>query len=490
MNEAYGTDTDAPGGDGGGGGIIAYLPSIMWQRRWWIIVPLVICTIAGLAAAFLLPSTYRSSATLLVETPELQPGIEGTPETGLIDKRIAKVRQQVLSRPDLIELIENNNLYSEERQNKPLSAILDKMRAATSISPVSADIGGGGGGKGSNTIAFSLSFEYPDPQKAQLVAQDFVERLVRLDAAQTAQQATGTVEFLQDQANGLSSQITALERQIASIKSANGMVLSNSNTMMLGGSGGFQSQIAGLQRENAQLQSQLRLQATAVDRDTAVANAEAQLAGARAVYSDNHPDVKLAEQRLAEAKRFAAVNNKKFNPGSVIQQQIASNNAAIANLSSAQSAEQARTGAVMTAQARGPAVNEQIAQLQARADGLRSNYQAVATSLIGARGSAKLSEQQKGERLSVIDPPVAADQPSWPNRPLLILGGIAAGLGIGVVLAFLLELIMQPIRGVGSLQQIIGKPPLVIVPNLDARGRRFRLPWRRDDDDVEPGLAG
>lgn len=487
MNDAYGTETDVPGGEGGGG-IIAYLPSILWQRRWWIIVPLVLCTIAGLAAAFLLPSTYRSSATLLVETPELQPGVEGSPETGLIDKRIAKVRQQVLSRPDLIELIENNNLYSEERQDKPLSEIIDKMRSSTSISPVSADIGGNG--KGSNTIAFSLSFEYPDPQKAQLVAQDFVERLVRLDAAQTAQQATGTVEFLQEQANGLSTQITALERQIAGIKAANGMVLSNSNTMMLGGSGGFQAQIAGLQRENAQLQSQLRLQATAVDRDPAVAAAEAQLAGARAVYSDNHPDVRLAEQRLAEAKRFAAVNNKKFNPGSVIQQQIASNNAAIANLSAAQSAEQARTGAVMTAQARGPAVNEQIAQLQARADGLRANYQTVATSLIGARGSAKLSEQQKGERLSVIDPPVAADQPSSPNRPVLILGGIAAGLGIGVVLAFLLELIMQPIRGVGSLQQIIGKPPLVIVPNLDARGRRFRLPWRRDDDEPEPGLAG
>jgi uncharacterized protein involved in exopolysaccharide biosynthesis len=486
MSEAYGADGDEAGGSGGG--IIAYLPSILWQRRWWIIVPLVLCTIAGLVAAFVMPSTYRSSATLLVETPELQPGIEGSPETGLIDKRIAKVRQQVLSRPDLIELIENNNLYSEERQDKPLSEIIDKMRSSTSISPVSADIGGGG--KGSNTIAFSLSFEYPDPQKAQLVAQDFVERLVRLDAAQTAQQATGTVEFLQEQANGLSSQITALERQIASIKAANGMVLSNSNTMMLGSTGGFQSQIASLQRENAQLQSQLRLQATAVDRDPAVAAAEAQLAGARAVYSDNHPDVRLAEQRLAEAKRFAAVNNKKFNPGSVIQQQIASNNAAIANLSAAQGAEQARTGAVATAQARGPAVNEQIAQLQSRADGLRANYQTVATSLIGARGSAKLSEQQKGERLSVIDPPVAADQPSSPNRPFLILGGIGAGLGIGVVLAFLLELIMQPIRGVGSLQQIIGKPPLVIVPNLDARGRRFRLPWRRDDDEAEPGLAG
>ncbi|HVF92855.1 MAG TPA: Wzz/FepE/Etk N-terminal domain-containing protein [Sphingomonas sp.] len=484
MSEAYGSDVESSGGDG----IIAYLPSILWQRRWWIIVPLLLCSIAGVAAAFLLPSTYRSSATLLVESPQLQTETANAPNGGsLIDKRIAKVRQQVLSRPDLIELIENNNLYNEERQDKPLSEVIDSMRKATSISPVSADIGNG---PGSNTIAFALTFEYPDPQKAQIVAQDFVERLVRLDATQTAQQATGTVEFLQEQANGLQGQISAIERQIAGIKAANGMVLSNSNTMMMpGGGGGYQGQIAQLQRENAQLTAQLRLQNTAVDRDPAVAAAEAQLAGAKAVYSDSHPDVRLAEQRLAEAKRFASTNIKKFNPSSVLQQQIAANNASIANLTGAQNMDQARMGAVATAQARGPAISEQIAQLQAKADGLRTNYQTVATSLIGARGTAKLSEQQKGERLTVIDPPVVADQPSWPNRPLLIAGGIALGLGIGIVLAFLLELVMRPIRGVGALQQVIGEPPLVIVPNLGAPKRTFRLPWRRGDDEAELGLA-
>ena len=420
MSEAYGADAEPQGGDG----IIAYLPSILWQRRWWIVGPLVLCSLAGIAAAFLLPSTYRSSATLLVESPQLPNELAGSPTTSLIDKRIAKVRQQVLSRPDLIELIENNNLYSEERQSKPLSEVIDKMRKSTSISPVSADIGGG---PGSNTIAFSLTFDYPDPQKAQLVAQDFVERLVRLDSTQTAQQATGTVEFLQEQANGLSTQISTLERQIQSIKAANGMVLSNSNTMMLpGGGGGYEAQIASLQRENAQLNAQMRLQSTAVDRDPSVAAAEAQLAGARAVYSDNHPDVRLAQQRLAEAKRFAATNITKFNPASMLQQQIASNNASIASLTGAQNMDQRRAGAVMTAQSRGPAIAEQIAQLQAKADGLRVNYQTVATNLINARGTAKLSEQQKGERLSVIDPPVAADQPSWPNRPLLIAGGLRA----------------------------------------------------------------
>jgi len=329
MNEGYAEDMD----NEQGGGIIPYLPAIVWQRRWWIIGPAVAGTVIGVAAAALTPASYQSSATLLVESPQIPTTVGGQmASTNLIDRRIASVRQQILSRPDLIELIEGNNLYAEERQRGKLSEVLDTMRGSTSITPVSADIGG----PGSNTIAFSLSFSYPDPQKAQIVAQDFVERLVKLDASQTTEQVTGTVEFLQQRANDLSGQVSAIERQIESIKLANGMALSTGSSMTIqSGSGGYETQIASLQRDNAQLTAQLRQQSGAVDRDPVVAAAETQLASARAIYSDNHPDVRAAEQRLAEAKRLGAQNVSRADVGGAIRNQIAANNASIANLRSA-----------------------------------------------------------------------------------------------------------------------------------------------------------
>ncbi|MDP1027142.1 Wzz/FepE/Etk N-terminal domain-containing protein [Sphingomonas sp. KR1UV-12] len=487
MSDGYAQDME---NEGEGGGLIAYLPSILWARKWWIVTPLVVGTALGGAAALLMPPSYRSSATLLVESPQLPTElVAGQPQNSMIDRRIAKIRQQILSRPDLIELIESNNLYAEERQKKPLSEVLDKMRGATSISPVSADIGGG---NGSNTIAFSLTFDYPEAQKAQVVAQDFVERLVKLDATQTAEQATGTVEFLQEQANNLTGQINAIERQIESIKLANGMTLSSSSMMMLGSGGGgnYQAQIAALKRENAQLQQALNQQSTATDRDPAVVNAEGALAAMRAVYSDSHPDVQAAQQRLVEARKFAQQNQTRFNAGSTIRSQMASNASAIANLEAAQNNEQARASAVVAAQAKGPAVQEQIAQLQAKADGLRINYQTIQTNLIGAKGSARISEQQRGERLTVIDPPVAPDKPNSPNRPLLIAGGLVAGGGLGLAIVLLLELIARPIRGVGPLQALTGEPPLVIVPKLSSTKTQvkerkwFKWPFRRKTADV------
>ena len=109
--------------------------------------------------------------------------------------------------------------------------------------------------------------------------------------------------------------------------------------------------------------------------------------------------------------------------------------------------------------------------------------------LINARGSAKLSEQQKGERLTVIDPPVIADRPTWPNRPLVMLGGLAAGAVLGLGLAILVELLLQPIRGVNALTELFGAPPLVIVPTLKVTKNRFAWPWRRRRK-VLSGAAG
>ncbi len=462
-------------------GVMAYLPSIIWQRRRWILVPLTLCSIAGVSASFLIPPRYESSATLLVESPQLPAQLVGEKAfSSVIDKRIAKIRQQVLSRPDLVELIENNNLYGEERQSKPLSTLIKRMRDATTISPVSADIGAGGSDGSSNTIAFSLTFRYPDPQRAQIVAQDFVERLIKLDASQSSQQAASAVQYLQDQADGLSTQITAIERHITQLKAANGSALSSAGMMIMpGGGGGYEAQIAQLQRENAQLSAQASLQSTAAVRDPAVVTAEAQLAGARAIYSDNHPDVRLAERRLAEAKQFAARNVRQSATLPTIQAQIAANRNTIAQLQGVQANENARTGAVLSAQSRAPLVTEQVAQLQARADGLRTNYQVVSTNLLNARGAAKLDTQQKGERLSVIDPPVVADKPSWPNRPLLIAGGIFGGLALGLAFALLIELILRPVRGMAAIERITGHLPLVAIPDLSAPNKKRRfLPFR------------
>jgi uncharacterized protein involved in exopolysaccharide biosynthesis len=470
-----------------GGNFISQIPVIIWQRKWLFIIPLLLCLAAGIAAYFLLPTVYRSQAILLVQSSQLPDEVAGDGANEIIDRRIARIRQQVLSRPGLIELINRYQLYSSERGSDPLSEIVENMRDSVEIVPMTAEVQRIGSGQ-SATIAFALAFEYSDPVRAQSVAQDLTEQILQLDSTVNSEQASSTEEFLTDQAAGLEAQIQTLEGQIAMIKAENGSVLGNSGMMFGGGGGGYDVQIAALQRENSQLVSQREDALKSSNRDPIVSAAEQQLAGAKAVYSDNHPDVVIAEQRLAEAKALANQNLSKL-PVDTINQQIAFNNTQIASLRAAKSRENAQVSASLNAQARAPVILQQIEQLQQRLNGLNEQYQVVSSRLLAAQAGVKAENEQMGERLSVIDPPVIPDKPASPDWMLLSGGGLGAGLALGFILVFGTELFLQPIRDPKTISNALGDAPMVVIPTIkeisDEEPRRSFWPFRRREAHAE-----
>lgn len=460
-------------------GLIGNLPMILWQRRWLVIVPAVIIAVAAVLAAYLLPRTYESKATLLVESSDLPGG--GAGDDDPIDRRMAKIRQQILSRPDLVELIQANDLYNASNHSEPLSKLVDRMRDATELTAIDADIQRAGGSRNNNgSIAFTLAFSYPRPAQAQLVAQTFVDRLLKLSATSSLESAQTTVAFLEDQESALQTQVQGIESQINRIAGVNGAALSAASLAMVGNVSNidYSSQIAAIQRQNTDLQAQLQ-SGLAVERDPAVTAAEATLAAVKAQYSDDHPDVKLAESRLAAAR----ANSKSYQSRGVsglVTQQIAANNRAIADLEQQRASDRSKAAAMAAAQSKGPEIAQQVQQLQGRADIIRANLAKVSSSLLTARSMVKLADQQRGERLMLIDPPVTPDRPSSPNRPLLVAGGILGGIAAGIALAMLIELIVRPIRSANQLAGLLGEGPLAVVPVLSGRRkRRWSLGFRR-----------
>jgi polysaccharide biosynthesis transport protein len=464
MTDLADTITDVELSDG----LLAYLPQILIQRRWFVIIPFAVSMATGVGLAYGLPAHYQSSSTIIVESKELPDAIAATAVNDLIDQRIARIKQQILSRPGLIELIQQNDLYRSERGKASLSTIIEKMRDATAITPVTADIDKFAERRGtSSTIAFSVSFTYADPAKAQAVTQQYTEKLLKLDSSQLAAQADATVGFLRDQAGQIQGQITELETRIADIKARNGLALSRVGGF-IPSTANYDVQIAQLQRENTELQG--RLNSGSTNADERVQQAEAGLASAQSLYSDNHPDVIAAKQRLTEARAAAKANTgPRNNPA--ISAQIAANNRTIASLNSAKSADMSRASAAVAAQSGAPLIEESIRQLEAKADGLRSNYERISGNLLAAEAAQKMAAEQRGERLVLVDPPTLPDEPTSPNRTLLIVGGFAIGIALGLCLALLVELIRRPIRGSAALQTLLGVGPLVVIPTLKPKVR-------------------
>ena len=437
--------------------MINYLPIILWQRRYYVLICFLVMLSLGVIAAFGLPRTYRSAATLLVQSQDLPTTIVESPTNSAVEQRIARIREQVLSRGDLIQLIEQNDLYPSERRTQPLSTIIEKMRHSTSVGALSSDIGQSSGTQ-NNTIAIAMSFDYPDPGKAQAVLQSFVSKFLTMDSQDVEDQATLTVRFLQDQATKLQTQISDVEGQLTALKARNGAALASSGMPAVLDTGSFSAQIAALQNENRQLLAQSR---HPTDRNDALGSAEAALAAAQAQYSETHPDVVAAKERVKELRQM----NASSGADTTLQDQISANNASIRQLMEQRDSTMARANAAVAGSARAPAILEQAMQLENRASTLRTQYQQVAENLLKAQNSARMATEQRAERLSLVEPANLPDKPFSPNRPMLIAEGAAAGLLLGLLLALAVEFVNRPVRSPRQLEQldvpVIGLVPLI-----------------------------
>jgi succinoglycan biosynthesis transport protein ExoP len=457
------------------GNLLANLPAIIHERWLLVVCPAIVIMCIGIAAALLLPEVYRSSATLSVESPELPSDVLGA-DTDLVDRRIEIFRQQVLSRPRLLRLIQSYGLYPDKRQGASLNEAVEDMRKAIRIEAVSTSMQGPVSGR-SSTIAIELSFDYRTPTLAQAVTQDITTQIILLDATQSSTQADNTVQFLTEQATAIQSQMAAVAAEIRSITAANGLALSNPSMLASGdSSGSYDVQILALQRDNSLLRTQRAAQQTAAERDPIVSAAEADLAAAQARYTENHPDIALAKRRLKEARQLAASNQEKLLDDT-FDQQIAANNAQIDALRSMQAQQRSNVSRAQSAMARSPLIQEQIAQKQQRLDFFNQQYEAVSERLRQAQASAKAESEQKGERLSVIDPPSVPQTPISPNRPLLVAGGLAAGLGLGLLLALALEIVLRPIRDPDDILAVTGELSLGSIPTIEGEPQRQFTSW-------------
>lgn len=448
--------------EAGIGWMINHLPTIVWQRRYFGIVIFAVFLLVAVVAAFSLPTQYRSSATLLIESQELPSDVAQSPGGGAIEQRIAKIREKVLSRGDLISLIEQYDLYPSERSKEPLSKIVDRMRKATTVGALQGDIGQPSPGQ-SNVIALNMSFDYPDAQKSQQVLQSFVQSFLRMDSDVLEDQAAITVRFLQDQAQRLGGQIQGIETEITALKARNGSALVQGMPSMLD-TGSYSAQIVDLENQNRQLLLQGRRPA---GRDQAISAAEADLAAKRALYNDSHPDVVAARERVKAIRAMPS----EVSDGGAVQDQIRANNQAIGMLRAQRDAAVARANASAASQSRAPAILEQAAQLEGRANQLREQYKQVSNDLLKAQNSARMAGEQRAERLSLVEPASLPDQPHWPNRPLVIAAGALAGAVLGLLVILIVEMLKRPLRSPVQIEGL-GFPMIGIVPIIERETKK------------------
>ena len=98
---------------------------IIKRRRKYLLIPLLVIALLSIVLAVVLPSMYRSTATILIEEQEIPPELVRSTVTTFADQRIQVISQRIMTRANLVDIVHKFDLYPKERNSKPEERILE-----------------------------------------------------------------------------------------------------------------------------------------------------------------------------------------------------------------------------------------------------------------------------------------------------------------------------------------------------------------------------
>ena len=197
--------------------------AILGRRKWHLVIPLLVLTATAAVIAFSLTPIYRSTATIVLEKQEIPPDvIESFASSGYADEKIEKTARRVMTSDNLLKVIKENKLYPELMGSGQTAAAVDRVRENASRETVDVEVRNPHNGKaGTATIAFTVSFDHPDPAKAQHVADTLAQLYLTESRQESVEQAATVSNFLEEESKRLGQKVSVLEDKLASFKQKN-----------------------------------------------------------------------------------------------------------------------------------------------------------------------------------------------------------------------------------------------------------------------------
>ncbi len=204
---------------------------------------------------------------------------------------------------------------------------------------------------------------------------------------------------------------------------------------------------------------------------------------ARQRYAPEHPDVKALERLVAGLSQPLATpdatsssapkQDEPDNPAYIqLRTQLDASKSDRASLQRKRTDLAARVAMLEGRLANTPGVERDYMVMARELDSTQLRYREVRQKQMDAQIAQSLETERKGERFTLIDPPVAPEEPDSPNRKLILALGLMLALGLSVGIAVLLEATDQRIHGRNEIASLLAVPPLAVIPWLQNAAQR------------------
>lgn len=189
---------------------------ILKKRKFYALVPFIGVFAIGFAVAMLWPPTYRSEGKILVESQQIPVDLVRPTVTATSSERIMTIQQRVMTRDNLLKIVDKYGMFADQRDKLSRSEILDLMRENTIIKP--AELTLQGPQNANLTVAMIVGFTDRRPDVATKVANELITLFLDEDARSRTTRATETTKFLAQEADKLKSELALLDQKIRESK--------------------------------------------------------------------------------------------------------------------------------------------------------------------------------------------------------------------------------------------------------------------------------
>lgn len=442
--------------------------------------------------SFIIPPIYQSTGTIMIEAPQITADLVPATVTSYADERIEVIKQRVMTRENLMGIIDKYQLYKDTKNLYSPSELIGEMRDRIAVELVNVNLQGRMNPAG-GTIAFKVSFESREPELAHRVANELVTLFLDENVKARTERATQTTEFLSQEAEKIKKDLEVLETKIAKYKQQYGLATPENLALVMSTIQRVESELRTVEHDYKVAQEEVRLLelelanvraggivapgATAPTLSPAqeLERTRAEYAKLMSTYTESHPDVVAAKRKIDQLERqLASGGGKAARPAAVsgdittarLEARISSARGRAASLAQQQSVLRAKLNNLEQQMAKAPEVERGLSSMVRDQESAQKKYEEIRAKQMTAQVAENLEGGRKAERFTLLEPPLLPEKPIKPNRKKLIAMGFVLALIAAGGLIMALESFHGGIRGVEALESVIGYRPMAVIPYI------------------------
>ena len=466
--------------------------SLFFRRLPYFLLFVVIGSVIGVTLARILPPVYVAEAQLVVETQQIPDELAASTVRTQATEQLQIIQQRILTRDRLLEMANRLQIYAPvdgatPRRMDP-DEIVQDLRERIRI-----DTTGGTGSRGeAQATLVSVSFEAPTAAISATVTNEVVTLILQENIAMRTSVAGQTLDFFTQEVKRLDQELARQSAELLAFRNANKDALPDSLDFRRTQQAAAQERILQLDREEALLKDRrTRLvqiyeqtgQIEAVpevyqsDEQRQLQTLRDQMAQSLSVLSPENPRVKMLAAQITSlekvvAAQLSAGGPAPANPGlSVYELQLADIDGQLEFTETQRTQIRAELDTLRTSIEATPGNAITIDTLERNYANTRAQYDLAVANQARAETGDVIEALAKGQRISIIEQAIAPREPISPNRPLIALGGVAGGIGLGLGFILLLELLNTAIRRPQDLTTKLGITPFATLPLMRTPGQ-------------------